>query len=510
MKPQVMPNILFLELTNVCNMHCTFCPSDLLNRKRQHMSPRHVQRFLQQIHALGIRPPILCNVLGEPLLNRQVFHYLDLFAQYGHPVTVITNMTRLTDQTVLKRLLQYPNLTIALSLQTPTKQSYKMRGYSSLPFADFFALVFQAIEQKFTQQSPVRLEVHIASNYILCHDPNLQTDIPLRLWPMFPSYKKEARWAKRFLDSLETFAQQVSMTYPDFYAQEMTRCQELYHEHIGPKLALKRAHLPADFIHLKGEDFWGYMFLPNVLLQFKSFELWTKDRAFLKSLMPKDSFLYIEERATPLACPMAGNLGMLANGDLIFCCLDYEGEMKLGNIETADIQALLSSPKRARLQENVVTEPLCRRCKGTVFVLGTNPLHRRKQSIDTYGSGWHPYEKDLHGIGGRWTNGRAVSYVYTRIRANAIVIRCASERDVSCTLALYAYNEADGSFSRECLTSFSAAKKQLTVKETAHNFQVSRLYKIVLASPAFVPAELQSDGDTRRLGVAVFAMYLKK
>ena len=378
-RPIDPPRTLFLELTSHCNMHCSFCPSDVLRRPKGHIDDGRVRRFLDQLHALGIRAPILLNVLGEPLLNKRVYEYLDLLEQAGHPVTLITNLTLLGDKSVQREILRHANVTLALSLQTATKRSYEMRGYPKLPFRKFFALAFDVVEEKFRMGSGARLEIHIASNYVLSRDPTVQADGGIDLWRNFRSDKSERRFIDRMLGRLDRLARALERKYPEAFAAERTRAAEIYREHIGTKIAASRATLPPDFHRLKDEVFWGYMALPNVFLVFKSLELWTRDKAFLTAALPPGKFAYVEERTEPRPCLMADSFGLLANGDFVLCCLDYEGEMRIGNIDDLSVAEALASEKRASVRRDAMTEPVCRRCKGNVFIFDTAPLPADEQ-----------------------------------------------------------------------------------------------------------------------------------
>ncbi|NMD09848.1 MAG: hypothetical protein GYA74_01595, partial [Acidobacteria bacterium] len=48
------PGTIFLELTSACNMHCAFCPSDVLRRPKEPLSEARLKSFLGQLHALGL------------------------------------------------------------------------------------------------------------------------------------------------------------------------------------------------------------------------------------------------------------------------------------------------------------------------------------------------------------------------------------------------------------------------------------------------------------------------
>jgi organic radical activating enzyme len=508
--PVAPPRTVFIELTSHCNMHCEFCPSDILRRNKNHIDDARVRSFLNQLHALGLRPPILLNVMGEPLLNKRVYEYLDLLEREGHLVTLITNMTLLTDKSVQRAILKHENLTLALSLQTATEASYRMRGYTRLSFKDFFALIDNVVEEKFRMGSGTRLEIHIASNYVVSHDPSIQSDSPLDLWPIFSAEKTERRWIEKMMGRLESFGRVMRRKYSAAFEAEEIRTAILYKDHIGSRIATTRAQLPPDFFRLKDEVFWGYMPLPNVFLVFKSFELWTRDEVFLRRILPPDKFIYTEENPGPRPCSMTESFGLLANGDYAFCCLDYEGEMALGNIDENTVAQVLGQEHRARIRADAMSEPLCRRCKGNLFLLDTSLLDAGEQVIDKFGYGFWPYESGLHGRGGRWTSGEAWAYVYARIPARGLAIDYFSEfaGAAGLEMEIQVFLEDDRSFE---------PKKTAVVTTHAHAFERHRIdfsflpghfYRIIFRSPTFVADEIFQNGDARRLGFVIHDLRL--
>jgi hypothetical protein len=504
------PRTVFIELTSHCNMHCEFCPSDILRRDRNHIDDARVRGFLDQLHALGLHPPVLLNVMGEPLLNKRVYEYLDLLEREGHQVTLITNMTMLTDKAVQREILKHGNVTLALSLQTATKVSYRRRGYPRLPFRDFFALIYDVVEEKFRLGSGTRLEIHIAANYVVGHDPTIQADSPLDLWPNFSSAKTEQRWIEKMLRRLDSFGRVMRRKYSSALEREGIRTAAIYKDHIGSRIAATRAQLPHAFFRLKDEVFWGYMPLPNVFLVFKSLELWTRDEAFLRRVLPPDKFIYSEENPGPRTCSMTDSFGLLANGAYVFCCLDYEGEMELGNSGEIPVAQVLRSERRASIRADAMTEPICRRCKGNLFILDTASLDAGEQLIDKFGLGFWPYEPGLQGRGGRWTKGEAQVYVYARIPARGLVLEYFSEFVAAAGLevGIQVFLDADRSWRQE---------KTIVDKTSAHAFARRRIdfsfitghfYRIILRSPTFVPDEALGNGDVRRLGLAIHNLRL--
>jgi organic radical activating enzyme len=503
---------IFIELTSHCNMHCVFCPSDVLRRPKGHLSEGRLRSFLDQIQALGLRTPILLNVLGEPLLSKNIYSLLDKLEADGHPVTLITNMTLLGDPEVRRELLRHGNLTLAMSLQTATRRSYAMRGYDRLPFKAFFKIFLQVVEDKFRSGSGARLEIHVASNYILAHDASIQADGGLDLWANFPNEKAERRWIARMLRRLDRLAEKTRRRHPEAFAAGGSAVEIKYKEHLGTRIALERAGLPPDFHRLKDDAFWGYMPLPEVFLVFKSFELWTRDRAFLKHALPPGRFAFLEEREDPRKCSMADNFGLLANGDFVLCCLDYEGEMALGNIDVIPVADLLRSDKRDGVRRNAMAEAICRRCKGNLFVFDTASLTgATEQPVDKFGRGWWPRESDLYGIGGRWTNGKAWAYVLVRFPAHRLRLSFRSDfaAEAPLKLAISIFDPASDSFPGVFASFPIFGRKGEKIEfEAAYAFEAGRLYRLEIDSPSFVPDETLHNGDSRRLGLAVFSMTL--
>jgi hypothetical protein len=493
-------------------MHCAFCPSDVLRRPKGHLDDDRARKFLGGLRDLGIRAPILLNVLGEPLLNKRIFEYLDLLEAAGHPVTLITNISLLGDKAARREILRHPNVTLALSLQTATKESYEMRGYRKIPFRKFYDLVFDVIEEKFRAASGSRLEVHVAANYVLAHDPTIQADGGLDLWPNFPDEKAERRFIDRLLGRFDRLSRTMEKRFGPAFAAERERAAGIYRDHIGTKIAISRETLPPDFHRLKDEVFWGFMALPNVFLVFKSLELWTRDEAFLKAALPPGKFVYVEDPGEPRRCLMAESFGLLANGEFVLCCLDYEGEMKMGSIDTLTVAEALASPKRAAVRGDAMTSPVCRRCKGNLFIFDTAPLDFPEQNVDKFGRDWWEPEPGLHGFGGRWTKGRAWSYVYARISARRLRLSFLSqfEEGAPLELTVFAYDETTKTFSAEAVFPFRGAKGRRAEFEAVFAFGRGRFYRIEISSPTFVPDTLHHNGDTRTLGLAVFSLVLSR
>lgn len=181
--------------------------------------------------------------------------------------------------------------------------------------------------------------------------------------------------------------------------------------------------IPENFYQLNNAS---YMFLPGCRISIKQFGFWTKESKFLNKSISNNNenkFIYVYNRIGHVTCDMANHIGLLSNGTIICCCLDYEGEMGLGNINETSINSLEFRHKLDKLRENVLTCEVCRRCKGSMYIFDTTPLYEEVyQKIGAYSWDWHEPEADLWGRYGRWSKALSTVYIYTRIQANRIVL----------------------------------------------------------------------------------------
>ncbi|MFA6093121.1 MAG: SPASM domain-containing protein [Elusimicrobiota bacterium] len=80
---------LFIEITDVCNLSCSFCPKTA--RKPEFMSERLFSKILKD--AQGWVEELFFHVMGEPLLHPELGAFLDLCAQRSFKVKLVTNGT---------------------------------------------------------------------------------------------------------------------------------------------------------------------------------------------------------------------------------------------------------------------------------------------------------------------------------------------------------------------------------------------------------------------------------
>ncbi len=114
-----------VEITNVCNLGCSFCARS--TRPPQRLSVAAFQSLAEQL--LGLTAEVVLHVLGEPLTHPDLAGILAVAAAVGLPVHVVTNGV-LLDAGRAALLLQPGVRQVSVSLQSAA---------AALPAADFEA-----------------------------------------------------------------------------------------------------------------------------------------------------------------------------------------------------------------------------------------------------------------------------------------------------------------------------------------------------------------------------------
>ncbi|MBQ3483209.1 MAG: radical SAM protein [Clostridia bacterium] len=115
------------------------------------------------------------------------------------------------------------------------------------------------------------------------------------------------------------------------------------------------ARLHAEFDGEWGEIRSGYRMAERLFLEWGTRFAWPHPDA---SALPPDA---------PCFCyALRDQIGVLADGTVVPCCLDAEGRLALGNLHESELDAILSSPRARALYEGFgahrAVESLCRRC----------------------------------------------------------------------------------------------------------------------------------------------------
>lgn len=99
---------IYVEITNVCNMTCSFCHK--INRNLEFMKLNKFEKILKKIH--GFTNYIYLHVKGEPLLHREIYEFIELAEKYDIKVNITTNGTILNKEILNLASLRQINFSI--------------------------------------------------------------------------------------------------------------------------------------------------------------------------------------------------------------------------------------------------------------------------------------------------------------------------------------------------------------------------------------------------------------
>lgn len=85
---------IYIEITNVCNLKCKFCPDT--NRKKEYMDLEKFEEIIKKVHN---HTNLVClHVKGEPLLHKQLEQILAIIEKYNLKTNITTNGTLILEK----------------------------------------------------------------------------------------------------------------------------------------------------------------------------------------------------------------------------------------------------------------------------------------------------------------------------------------------------------------------------------------------------------------------------
>ncbi len=316
-------NRLHIELTNVCNFSCAFCPDSKMKREKGYISIDMAKSILDEVSRTGIVDWVFFHVMGEPTLHPKLAEIVGYAKSRGINVCITTNGSRL-DHDTLGMLTGAGVKKIILSLQTPDEQTFSMRGARELSFADYEEKVTAAAREFISKNNDTELVINFLSS-------------PLRrlIVPIAEEFSI-ADTTGKLRDHLTLWAEKILSGTP------------------------AEKNLPGVFKQIRKARSFGE----------NSIRL-TGGLSFHTRIVGDWATHSVKKivRAKFGYCPgIQENFGILWNGDYVFCCTDYEGRTAIANYSRVSIAEYLENEivqKTVRgFQRFRVLDPHCQICIG--------------------------------------------------------------------------------------------------------------------------------------------------
>lgn len=114
-----------IELSNICNHSCNFCPSSKITRKRCFIDNALVFRLLEEAYNLGVRE-VSWHILGEPFLNKHLAEFIRYAKRLGYAYIYMTTNGSLASPERLDEVFEAGLDSIKFSINAGTRESYAL------------------------------------------------------------------------------------------------------------------------------------------------------------------------------------------------------------------------------------------------------------------------------------------------------------------------------------------------------------------------------------------------
>ena len=272
---------IYIEITNVCGLRCSFCPTKNLENTK--MSLTFFEEIVQQV--IPYTKEIACHVVGDPLTLSNLSDYLDIIHKYQMKVMLTTSgyfMKKHSYQTLFHPAVKQINVSLNAFNKNDTTFSF---------------------------------EQYIEPILILCREKVQQEKelfINLRMWNL-----------------------DEAMSEDGFNKEVFSKLEEYFGLTLEYRGAKERIRLDN-----------------KVLLHFDNYFEWPS--------------LENPNYGHGSCQGLSSHIGILANGDVIPCCLDNEAVMRLGNLKNDTLDKILQDKRavamREGFKEGSCSEEMCQKC----------------------------------------------------------------------------------------------------------------------------------------------------
>jgi organic radical activating enzyme len=286
------------------------------------------KRLLDEIADKGLCQWVNLSLMGEPLLHPQVLSIAEHGERLGIPIHLITNLSLLTPERA-RRLLEIPIAHLALSLQTTRPQDFALKNAPArFSLQQGLEAVENAVRIKLESDSPTEITIHLLTTRL---------ERP-RGKALLEGTRQRLALAVRFRERARSWAREFSLPAP---------APPAFHEPLRFWLGMD------GFVPL----------LPGVSLCFKRATLWAN------TLVTEGAEVEPRKNGT---CQLGlDTLGILWDGRLTLCCMDFDGALSFGNVSDRPITEVLQSAVykdlRRAFEAGHLTQPFCQSCRGRVF-----------------------------------------------------------------------------------------------------------------------------------------------
>ncbi len=311
-----------IEVSNMCNFRCGFCPITVTRRKPHSMPLDVFERIVDQISDNRLSNLITLHVLGEPLLYADILNAVRYASDRQLKVNITTNGSLLNEKLI--RALNNSGLySMDISLQLFGNHRHASR-HAGMSFQEYYSHVLRSVHM-IRNNTDIQLIVKVMNTIS---------------WPLFSMGRPSG-----FVQQGREFRGLVQKIIMDI------------NQELGSDLRDREVAERIKSVNLNSAV--------RIRIDEKFF-------VFVQLFMDWGN-AFCEKKVYPVkfgSCSFAFRTpAVLSNGSVVICGADYDGHTSLGHIDDGPLTSIFSSERAHELwdgfKKNKLKHPYCRQCFGS-------------------------------------------------------------------------------------------------------------------------------------------------
>lgn len=319
--------IIYLELTNACNFKCDYCPIDQQARRKVVMSEEFAQNVIDQIASNNLTDFLTFHVMGEPFLHKKLVELTKYAEDRGLMVRLLTNGSLLN--THINQALFSAGLSrLEIGFRTPNDNSFNSRLRSDgLTLDEYIERVKGLLTDviRFRPKTEICLKFFVKSHAALF----------------------------RLSESHEHLTSK----------QDNLHIVRIFQEHIL-RVARENGHSTSEWNKpVKITVNSDYPIFNGITVGFSRIQdFWIREQRGISAQQGYPA------KVCGCSAGFRDDFGILANGEVTTCCVDYDGRNVIGDLHKQTLMEILESDEASRIRRslNMFLPPteFCRECMG--------------------------------------------------------------------------------------------------------------------------------------------------
>lgn len=321
---------LLFELTNKCNFHCVFCPSDSQKRELGAMNLDLIKRLYTEASEKKLASVVNLHLMGEPTLHPNLIEILNYGASKNIKTDLVTNGSTLVTK-VVPKILDSLYGTLTASHMTPTEETYHFRGEVGLSWERYINNLRYLVREYLQRKANGKIR---------------KNDITIRVMSTMNTA------ANCTITENTDEARAILKEWSDFVA--------LLEKELGLDPFERVDYNDPDLLKDNRSATVTYPLQEGIQLKF-----W---RAFTFANTRVSDEYELEDKIEATYCSKPfRDVGVLWNGDVTLCGLDHDGVLSVGNINDSSIEELIQNDAAKKLRASMLgRHPLpsvCQTCQ---------------------------------------------------------------------------------------------------------------------------------------------------